>query len=69
MFGKQEWIRPLRRLRRRWDDNIKINQDLLMDICCIHVSLGGEAWRGFVNITTKFSVCKKWKNFDQLFHN
>jgi len=51
LVGKPEGKRPLGRLRRRWEDNIKMD---LQEVGCgamawIEVAQDGDRWRALVN--------------------
>jgi hypothetical protein len=56
--GKPEGKRLLERLRRRWEDNIKID---LQEVGCggmdwIELTQDRDRWRALVNGVTKFRV-------------
>ena len=58
LVGRREGKRPLGRLRRRWEDNIKTNVQEVewggMDR--IAVALYRDRWRALVNATVKLRV-------------
>jgi len=58
LVGKPEGERPLGRLRRRWEDNIKTD---LQDVGCgvmdwIDVAQGRDRWRALVNAVMNLRV-------------
>jgi hypothetical protein len=58
LVGKPEGSRPLGRLRRRWEDNIKMD---LREICLgvvdfIHLAQDRDQWKAFVNMVMNFRV-------------
>ena len=54
-MGKPEGKRPLGRLRRRWDDSIKIDlQEVRWD--CIVVVQDKDRWRAIVNAVMNLRV-------------
>ena len=57
-MGKPEGKRPLRRPRRRWEDNINMD---LQEIRCggrdwIELAQDGDRWRELVNVVMNFRV-------------
>jgi hypothetical protein len=58
LVGKPEVKRPLRRLRRRWDDNIRMN---LQGVGCgsmdwIGLAQDGDRWQTVVNAVMNLRV-------------
>jgi hypothetical protein len=58
LVGKLEGKRPLRRNRRRWEDNIKID---LQEVGCggldwIELAQDGGRWRAILNAVMNFRV-------------
>ena len=58
LVGKPEGKRPLRRLRRRWEDNIKMD---LQEVGCggmdwIDPAQNRDTWRAFVNAVMNLRV-------------
>jgi hypothetical protein len=51
LVGKPEGKRPLGKLRRRWEDNIKIDiqEEVWGDMVLIDLAEDSDRWRGFVN--------------------
>ena len=60
LVGKPEGKRPLRRPRRRWEDNIKMD---LQEVGCggmdwIELAQDRDSWLVLVNAVTKFGFHK-----------
>ena len=58
LVGKSEGKRPLGRLRRRWNDNIKMD---LQEVGCgsmdwIYLAQDRDRWRAFVNAVMNFRI-------------
>jgi len=58
LVGKSEVKRPLERLRRRWEDNMKMD---LQEVGCgskdwIELSQDRDRWRAVVNAVLNFRV-------------
>ena len=58
LAGKPEGRRPLERLRRRWEDNIKID---LREVGCggtdwVDLAQDRDKWRAVVNTVTNFRI-------------
>jgi hypothetical protein len=47
LIGRPEGRRPLGRLRRRWEDNIRMD---LREIEWIHLALDKDMWRALMNV-------------------
>ena len=65
LLGKLEGKRPLRRPRRRWDDNIKMD---LQEVGCgglnrIDVAEGRDRWRALMNVLINLRVPQNAGNF------
>jgi hypothetical protein len=58
LMGKPEGKRPLRRPRRRWDDDIKIDLKVMFwnNVNWINLALVRDQWQALVNTLTKFLV-------------
>jgi hypothetical protein len=56
--GKREGKRPLRRSRRRWEDNIKMNhRDIRHEgVDWIHMAQDRDRWRVLVNTVMNLRV-------------
>jgi hypothetical protein len=56
--GKPEGNRPLPRIRRRWEDNIKMNlQEVGFEgIDWIDLAPGRDSWRALVNAVTNLRI-------------
>ena len=65
LVGKPEGKRPLGRLRRRWEDNIKMD---LQEVGCggmdwIDIAQDRDRWRALVNTVMKLRVPQNTVNF------
>jgi len=65
LVGKPEGRKPLGRLRRRWEDNIKIN---LQEVGCggmdwIELAQDSDRWRALVNAVMNLRIPKNARNF------
>ena len=58
LVGKPEGKRPLGRLRRRWEDNIKMDLQEVGGGCgdLMELAQDGERWRALVSTVTNFRV-------------
>jgi hypothetical protein len=58
LVGRPEGRRPLRRPRRRWEDNIKMNQREIWfgDVDWIHWAQDRDRWWALVNTVTNLRV-------------
>jgi hypothetical protein len=58
LVGKPEGKRPLRRPRRRWEDNIKLDlREIGIDEAnCIRLAQDSIQWRAFVNMVMNLRV-------------
>jgi len=58
LVGKPEGNRPLRRPRRRWEDNIKIGLQEVGGGCgdCMELAQDRERWRALVSTVMNFRV-------------
>jgi hypothetical protein len=58
MVRRPEGRRPLGRLRRRWEDNIKIDRREIVfgDADWIHLAQDRDRWRAVVNTVMNFRV-------------
>jgi hypothetical protein len=58
LVGRPEFMRPLRRPRRRWEDNIKLDlREIGMDGAnWIQLAQDRIQWRAFVNTVMKLRV-------------
>jgi hypothetical protein len=58
LVGKPKGKRPLGRLGRGWEDNVKINimEIMLEGMDWIHLALNRDRWRAVVNRTMNFLV-------------
>jgi hypothetical protein len=50
LFGKSGWNRPLRRPRRRWEDNIRmyLREIVSESVDWIHLAQDRDQWRALV---------------------
>jgi hypothetical protein len=57
-FGRPEGRRPLGRLRRRWEDNIKMDLSEIGfgDVNWIHLAQDKDRWRALVNTVMNLRV-------------
>jgi hypothetical protein len=57
-FGWEAWRRPLGRLRRRWEDNIKMDLREIGfgDVDWIHLAQDRDRWRTLVNTVMSLRV-------------
>ena len=65
LVGKHEGETPLGRLRRKWEDNIRMD---LKEVGCgamnsINLAQNRDRWRAFVNAGMKLGVLKNAGNF------
>jgi hypothetical protein len=59
LVGKPEWKRPLGRLRRRWEDNIRMNLREIVweDVDWMHLAQVRDQWGGgLVNTVMNLQV-------------
>jgi ribosome biogenesis protein Nip4 len=58
LVGKSEGRRPLRRHRRRWEDNIKMDLREIGfgDVDWIHLAQDRDTWRAVVNTVMNLRV-------------
>jgi hypothetical protein len=58
LVGRHEGKRPLGRPRRRWEDNIKMDQRQIWfgDVDWIHLAQDRERWRALVNTVMNLRV-------------
>jgi hypothetical protein len=64
LVGKPEGKRPLRRPRRRWEDNIKMDLQEVGGGCgdWMELAQDGFRWRALVNTARNLRVPKMWGN-------
>jgi len=64
LVGKPESKRPLGRLRRRWDDNIKMDfqEGGCEDVDWIELAQYRDRWRALVNAVMNLRVLYKEEN-------
>ena len=65
LVGKSEGKRPLGRLRRRWEDNIKMELKEVEGGCgdWMELAQDGERWRALVSTVMSFRVPQNAGNF------
>jgi hypothetical protein len=58
LVGRPERRRPLRRPRRRWEDNIKLDHREIRfgDVDWIHLTQDGDRWRALVNTVMNLRI-------------
>jgi hypothetical protein len=58
LAGKPDRMRPLRRPRHRWEDNIKIDlrEKALDGVECIYLAQDRDQWQALVNRVTNLWV-------------
>jgi hypothetical protein len=58
MVGKHEGKRPLRKCRRRWEDNIKVDIETIgfMGADCIHMAQDRDQWLALTSPVMNFRV-------------
>ena len=60
LVGKPEGKRPLRRLRRRWEDNIKLDLQKVGGVCgdWMELAQDRDSWRALVSTVMNLRVPK-----------
>jgi hypothetical protein len=56
LVGRPEGRRPLGRPRRRWEDNIKMDQEVGLEMAWIELAQDRGMWRALVNAVMNLRV-------------
>jgi len=65
LVGKSEGKRPLRRPRRRWENNIRMDLKKIVweGVDWMHLAQNRDQWQALVNTVMNFRVPQKAENF------
>jgi hypothetical protein len=65
LVGKSEGKRPLRRPRRRWENNIRMDLKKIVweGVDSMHLAQNRDQWQALVNTVMNFRVPQKAENF------